>query len=421
MEKKNLLQYFLSAAEQDRARVHFWRGPDQVESFTYGQLAHDALRVAGSLQEQGIQKGQTVAVVLPTHSDFYRAFFGILLAGAVPSALYPPVRLGRMEEWKDRTGRMLKALQGQAVLTNKALHSLLGYPVKEANPPLGCFTVPSVLSHSGPLGQIPRAASADTAFIQFSSGATGSSKPVRLSHENILHNAQCIIDMFPGDHWQHHCVSWLPIYHDMGLIGTLISSMMAPADITLIPPELFLAHPKTWLTALSQMKGTISVAPNFAYGLCCKRIPDTDVEDLDLSHWQVALCGAEPIQAETLRRFAHRFEKVGFDPKAFTPAYGLAEATLAVTVSPLQETFLETCFDRDRLEKEGLAVPAQNGIPLVSVGQPIPGVRLEVRDEIGRELKFNQVGRIWVKGLSVMQGYLGNPELTEKTLQEGWL
>src|SRR5262249_16487193 len=152
----------------------------------------------------------------------YRAFFGILLAGAVPSALYPPVRLGRMEEWKDRTGRMLKALQCQAVLTNKALHSLLGYPVKESRPPLGCFTVSSILSRSGSLGQVPQVASSATAFVQFSSGATGFSKPVRLSHENILHNAQCILDMVPGDPRQHRCVSWLPVYHDMGLIGTLI-------------------------------------------------------------------------------------------------------------------------------------------------------------------------------------------------------
>jgi acyl-CoA synthetase (AMP-forming)/AMP-acid ligase II len=421
MEKDNLLQFFLAAAEQDRARVHFWNGPTQVENFTYGQLAEDALRVAGFLRKEGIQEGQTVAIVLPTHPDFYRAFFGILLAGAVPSALYPPVRLGRMEEWKDRTGRMLKSLHCQAVLTNQTLHSLLGYPVKESRPPRGCFTIRSILSSGTPADRVPAAASHETAFVQFSSGATGPSKPVRLSHENVLHNARFIIDMVPGDPREHHCISWLPVYHDMGLIGTLISAMIAPANITLIPPELFLARPKTWLEAITQMKGTASVAPNFAYGLCCKRIPETDLEDLDLSSWQMALCGAEPIQPETLRRFAHHFERAGFDPKALTPAYGLAEATLAVTISPPHEPLLETRFDRDKLEQEDRAVSAEEGIDLVSVGRPTAGTRLEIRNKEGTELKSGHVGRIWVKGLSVMQGYLGDPQLTEKTLVDGWL
>ncbi|MCE9624577.1 MAG: fatty acyl-AMP ligase, partial [Deltaproteobacteria bacterium] len=347
--------------------------------------------------------------------------FGVLLAGGIPSALYPPVRLGKIEEWKRRSSRMLRVLGCQAVLTNKSLHSLLAYPVSESNPPIGSFTVASILEDSTREGEVPAIHSQDTAFIQFSSGTTGSPKPVALSHGNILQNAEFILGNLPGNPKEARCVSWLPVYHDMGLIGALISSMMAQAELTLIPPELFLARPKNWLEALTRMKGSISVAPNFAYSLCCHRISESESADLDLSHWKVALCGAEPIQPETLRLFSERFRPFGFDPKAFTPAYGLAEATLAVTASPFGEGPTERSFDREKLEGSGTAVPADPGWTLVSVGRPIAGGQIDIRDENGNALEETKVGRIWVRGPQVMQGYFQDPTSTHQSLVNGWL
>jgi len=169
------------------------------------------------------------------------------------------------------------------------------------------------------------------------------------------------------------------------------------------------------------MKGTISVAPNFAYGLCCKRIPEEEVAGLDLSSWQVALCGAEPVQVETLKLFAERFAKAGFQAKALTPAYGLAEATLAVAVSSRSEGPRALRFDREKLERENLAVPSDDGMSLVSSGQAIPQVQIEIRDEEGRKIPEGQAGRVWVKGPNVMLGYLDNPEATKIIIVEGWL
>ncbi len=419
--KENLTDYFLSAAEDNQGQICFWNGPQKIEKFSYREMAHGAMQIAAFLHEQGIRNGQRVSIVLPTHPDFYQAFFGAILAGAIPSALYPPIRFGKIEEWKERTTQMFKSIDCQAVLTNSSLHALLGYPCKEAKIPRGCFSVSSILSSGVTPGKTVSADSHDIAFVQFSSGSTGFPKPIALSHKNILEMGKVFVDMFPISRREINCVSWLPVYHDMGLIGTLISTMMAHARLTLIPPEQFLARPKTWLEALTETKGNISVAPNFAYGLCCKRMSESDLDGLDLSEWKFALCGAEPIQAKTLHLFADRFEKAGFDRQAFIPAYGLAEATLAVAISPITEGILETHFDQKKLEEEGIAEPATDGISLVSVGPPVPAVEIEIRNEAGEKLPENRIGQIWVQGPNVMQGYLEDPNSTKKIIVEGWL
>jgi acyl-CoA synthetase (AMP-forming)/AMP-acid ligase II len=284
---------------------------------------------------------------------------------------------------------------------------------------LGCFTVQALL-RDALHGTYVEAHSHDLAVVQFSSGTTGNPRPIALTHANILSNAQAIVTSLPGDVSQHSGVSWLPLYHDMGLIGSLVSAMLAPGPLTLIRPEHFVAQPRVWLQALTQSQATISGAPNFAFGLCANRVQDTELTGLDLSHWQIAFCGAETVHPQTLQAFAQRFAQVGFAWRALTPVYGLAEATLAVTMSPFDMPPRVTSFNRCVLEREGMAVPDASGVHLTSLGRPIAGVDVEIRDAHGSPSPPRHLGRLWVRGHGVMQGYLDQPEATRQVLQEGW-
>ncbi len=269
-----------------------------------------------------------------------------------------------------------------------------------------------------------QAARDDIALIQFSSGATVDPKPVALSHGNLLSNTAAILARFPGDLSAHSGCSWLPLHHDMGLIGGLFCAVVAPGDLTLLRPEDFVARPVLWLQALSQSGATISPAPNFALQMCVERIADEVLGQLDLSRWQMALIGAETVHEKTLRRFADRFAPCGFRYSAFTPVYGLAEATLAVTFSDIESPPLARRFDRSALV-EGRAEAGTNEGPatqsLVSVGAPLDGVELEVRDPMGRVLSEGRIGRIFVRGPSVMLGYFRRPEASAAALSNGWL
>jgi acyl-CoA synthetase (AMP-forming)/AMP-acid ligase II len=220
-------------------------------------------------------------------------------------------------------------------------------------------------------------------------------------------------------------VSWLPLYHDMGLIGFLLCALERPAVVTLLPPQAFVARPALWLRAISRYRATVSAAPNFAYALATTRITDDELEGVDLSSWRVALDGAEPISAAVLRAFAARFAPWGFRGEALTPVYGLAEAALAVTFSELGTPFRTRRFARTPLAEEGRAVIARwdrEGRELVSLGRPLPGFALEVREASGRPLPEGRIGRLFVRGPSLFSGYLGQPEHTAEALDaSGWL
>jgi acyl-CoA synthetase (AMP-forming)/AMP-acid ligase II len=283
---------------------------------------------------------------------------------------------------------MLEASGARLVLSDARISRLLGVAVAQARPPLGLRATP----HGTPLALA--ANPDDVLLIQFSSGATVDPKPVALTHGNVLANLAAIETIVPADDAQAG-VSWLPLYHDMGLIGCLLMALYRPGPLTLIPPEAFLARPAIWLRAISRKRATISVAPNFAYGLCVRRARDRELDGVDLSSWQCALNGAEPVAPAVLRRFAERFSPHGFDPRALMPVYGLSEASLAVTFTP-----------RGRGPRT-LRIGARE---LASVGAPLPGIDVDVRG-----------GRVFVRGPSVMQGYFGNPAATAAAVDGGWL
>ena len=385
----------LAAAAQSAIGLTFVDAQERERALPFAEMHRRARQAAGALRERGVRRGDRVAIVLPTGVEFMDAFFGALFAGAVPVPLYPPVRLARLDEFHQRTARMLAATGARIVLSDARISRLLGVAVSQARPELGLRPVE--------LGEEIEEPSTpdDLALIQFSSGTTVDPKPVALTHWNVLCNAAAIDTFVPRDDAQAG-VSWLPLYHDMGLIGCLLLAVVHPGPLTLLGPETFLARPALWLRAISRKRATISVAPNFAYGLCARRVRDEDLRGVDLSSWRFALNGAEPVAPAVLRRFAERFAPWGFDARAFMPVYGLSEASLAVTFTP---------------PGRGARTRPLEPRELPSVGAPLPGMEVK----IGDDLPDGTVGPVRVRGPSLMAGYFGNEPATREALRGGWL
>jgi fatty-acyl-CoA synthase len=398
----------------DRAERATW--------FGWAEVRDRALTACAGLQALGIGRGDRVALVFPTGIDFFTAFFGVLLAGAVPAPLYPPARLGRTDEYLRRTARMLERSGCRLVIADARMHRVIREAVEATRPALGCRTLDDLPRGPRRSSQPVRPEPTDLALVQFSSGTTVDPKPVALSHRAIAAQVEILTGLFPDKRELHQsCVSWLPLYHDMGLIGCVFPALARDAALTLFSPELFVARPALWLRTLSRYRATISPAPSFAYGQCLTRVSDADMEGVDLSGWRAALNGAESISPSVLRAFCERFARWGFRPEAMTPVYGLSEAALAVTFSDLGRAPRIARFDREELSRKGRARKAPEGREIVSVGRPVPGFRLRIVNPDGRDLPEGSVGRVWIQGPSLMDGYLGDPEATARALRDGWL
>jgi acyl-CoA synthetase (AMP-forming)/AMP-acid ligase II len=367
---------------------------EQERRVSWHEVHARARRMAAALLERGVKAGETVAIVLPTGSDFMDAFFGTLLAGAVPVPLYPPVRLGRMSEYVESTARMIELTHARCVLSDRRVRMLLGGAIERARPLLGCLTVAELMHGRNEAEESVGPES--LGVVQFSSGSTVDPKPVALSHANLVAQLAILKAVMPNlDNAADRGVSWLPLYHDMGLIGCLLEAIYWPGDLVLLPPEGFLARPALWLRAISRYGGAVSPAPNFAYGVCLKRVRDEELHGVDLGCWRYALNGAEPVSVSLQRRFVERFSRIGFCAESLLPVYGLSEASLAVTFT--ERAAMRRSVDRD-------------GREFASVGRPVPGTEIDVRS-----------GRIWVRGPSVMTGYFSNPGASARALVDDWL
>jgi acyl-CoA synthetase (AMP-forming)/AMP-acid ligase II len=416
---ETLLDYLDRLGRFPDGGLRFVDRAERATWYPWTEVRERALAVCGGLRALGIERGDRIPLVFPTEIEFFDAFFGVLLAGAVPVPLYPPVRLGRLGQYLRGTARMIEKTRAPLVLADARVRRILGEAVAMARPRLGCKT----------LGELPREAGEavrvgpdDLALVQFSSGTTVDPKPVALSHRGVVAQVE-ILNSFWQDtpELRHSCVSWLPLYHDMGLIGCVFPALSREAQLTLIGPELFVARPALWLRALSRYRGTISPAPNFAYGLCLHRVTDAEMEGCDLSAWRTALDGAEAVTPAVTRAFIERFARWGFRPEALTPVYGLSEAALAVTFSDLDRPFESRRFERDALARDRVAREAPDGREIVTVGRPVPGFRLRIVDDAGRDLPDGRVGRVWIQGPSLMVGYLDDPLSTARALRDGWL
>jgi 1-acyl-sn-glycerol-3-phosphate acyltransferase len=396
----------------------------EEEPITYARLRDEAAAAAGGLRDRGVGRGDTVALVLPTGLDFLRSFFGVLLAGAVPVPIYPPVRLDRLEEYAARQFGILADAGVRLLVTVPRARPVVGL-LRPAVPSLVDVVTADDLVASGETVSGPEGRSADPALIQYTSGSTGQPKGVLLTQENLLANIRAIgkgVAVRPTDVG----VSWLPLYHDMGLVGSWLTCLHHGLPLTLLPPGAFLARPERWLWAIHQRRATLSAAPNFAYELCVRRVPDEALEGLDLGSWRAALNGAEPVSPGTLGRFARRFSACGFRPEAMMPVYGLAECTVALAFSPVGRGPKVDRVARPAFEREGRARPAEAGdaaaLEFVSAGRELPEHEIRIVDDAGRDVAERAVGRLVFRGPSATSGYYRKPEATAAmTLPGGWL
>jgi acyl-CoA synthetase (AMP-forming)/AMP-acid ligase II len=410
------LAHALAAAAGHSSGVTFVDLREREVRLSWGEVHRRAAQAAAGLAALGVVPGDRVAIVLRTEPAFLDAFFGAWLAGAVPVPLYPPVRLGRMDEWIAATARMLEVSGARAVVSAGGTRRLLGPALERARPPLGCVDAGSLPRGEGARRDLP--APDDLGLVQFSSGSTVDPKPVALTHGALAAQADLLVALTsPGP--ADAMVSWLPLYHDMGLIAALLGAMSYPGPLVLIPPEHFLARPALWPRAISRHRGTISAGPSFAYALVADRVPEAELEGVELSSWRVACNGAEPISADAMRRFAARLAPRGLDPGALVPVYGLSEAALAVTWSRRGRPLEGRRVDPVRLALDGTVAPG--GREIVAVGAPVPGFEVAIRAADGSPAGEGRLGRIFVRGPSVMREVLGDPAATAAALRDGWL
>lgn len=380
-------------------------------SLTCGGLDRLARSVAVQLQDAGAA-GKPVLLLFPPGLDFIGAFLGCLYCGAIAVPSYPPPPSRKDRSAGSRLASIIEDVAPEFLLTTPALHPRVAMLFEET--PVAykprILLLDCAAEDAGASWNKPDIFLKDTAFLQYTSGTTGRPKGVIISHGNLLHNLGLIHDALSITD-EDSGVSWLPPYHDMGLIGGLMQPVYEGSPVTLLSPVAFLQRPFRWLDTISNTRATISAGPNFAYELCVRKITDEQKAQLDLSCWRAALNGAEPIRPTTLRSFTEAFAGCGFSPDAWSPSYGMAESTLYVCGGPAGTRPIAGRFDQSALE-ENRAVAVKDGADaceIVSCGEPPAGVHVVIADpELGSSCREGTVGEIWVRGASVGQGYWNN-------------
>jgi 1-acyl-sn-glycerol-3-phosphate acyltransferase len=393
------------------------------QPLSHAALWTQAQQVAASLQRQGLAPGEAVALMLPTSLAFLACFMGILLAGGVPVPIYPPFRAEQIEDHLRRQALILANAQVVFLVSDEA--ALPAARILRAGAP-GLRSVLTAQRLSGaPSAWQPVARGAhDTALIQYTSGSTGQPKGVVLTHANLLANIRAMGEAVKAGP-QDSFVSWLPLYHDMGLIGAWLGSLYHGMSLVLMPPQAFLGRPARWLHAISEHGATLSGAPNFAFEILATKVPDDELAGLDLRRWRAALNGSEPVHAATLALFCARFAPFGFDRRALMPVYGLAECGVGLAFPPLGRGPRIDVIDRRALHDERHAAPVQPqgaaAMQVVGCGVALPGHELRVVDERGSELPDRHEGRIEFRGPSATAGYFGNAPATQALFDGDWL
>ncbi len=387
------------------------------------RLADASAAIAAGLQRAGLQPRQTVAIMLPTSPEYFFSYFGILRAGGIPVPIYPPARASQLEDHVRRhTGILANA---QAVLMISVPQAMRVARLLQARVPgLREVLTPEQLAAGGGFPTVVPVQGSDVAFIQYTSGSTGAPKGVVLTHANLLANIRAMAQATaagPDDVF----VSWLPLYHDMGLIGAWLGSLYVGMPLVVMSPLAFLARPQRWLEAVSRWRGTLSAGPNFAYELCLARIDDAALAGLDLSSWRLAFNGAEAVSPDTVLRFQQRFAACGLRPEAVTPVYGLAEGSVGLLFPPLARGPRIDRVVREHFVRVHLALPAAaddaGALRFVASGRPLPGHEVRIVSDDGVPLGERTEGRLEFRGPSATHGYWRNPEQTARLFDCGWL
>ncbi|MGB0852357.1 MAG: fatty acyl-AMP ligase [Pikeienuella sp.] len=393
-----------------------------VDLLPYADLAADARNVAARLLAAGLVPGDHVALLAETNADFARTFCGCLYAGLVPAPLPLPVAFGDRSAYNDQLARIVDVAKARAVFTGDEYADW----VKEAMTPFD-------LAYVGPLADLPNdAAPIDhvkpnrdaLAYLQFSSGTTGAPKGVAVTHGSMMANLHAIakygLKLKEGDRG----ISWLPLYHDMGLVGCFLTPIATQFSADYIATKDFVRRPLLWLELMHRNRGTITYAPSFGYDLAMRRARGKAPEGMDLSSWRAAGIGGDMIKAPIIRAFSEVFADAGFKASSFVPSYGMAETTLALSFAPEGQGLRTERLDLMALERDMVAkAPTGDGPArdFALCGPALADHKIEVRDEDGTPLPEGRVGKIFAAGPSLMREYFGDPEQTAACLKDGWL
>ena len=421
-----LLHAFATAAKLADDKIGITLVPEDEdepeEHRSYRKLYEQSKLVAAGLHDRGVQSGDRVLLVLPTGFEFILAFFAVERLGAIPVPSYPPALLEKAEIALERIQHIATHSDASTCVTNKLLLPLLGSLAGKAKGMREIVAVEKLLEGRATSAPKARAQAADAAFIQYTSGSTGHPKGVLLSHSNLVANIHAAGQALKIGR-KDVVVSWLPLYHDMGLIGGMLFAFYWRLPLALMAPTTFLLRPARWLWTIHKHRGTLSAAPNFGYALCVKRVRARDREGLDLSSWRCALNGAEPVNLKTVNEFVDAFEPRGFRPETMLPVYGLAESSVALTFPGPGEPLRSREVDRASLAAGWVEAPRQGAgaTTVVAVGRAIPGHSVQVVDAHGGAVGHDEVGHIIARGPSIMQGYFQDPKATAGVLRGGWL
>lgn len=392
------------------------------------QIIEGATAAAHYFLANGLEKGDKVIILLPTGPEFVQLFFGVLIAGGIPITSPQPLMNRYLDKYLSTIKQIAINSEAKFFIGHNRIRSIIGSLGDVTGTDIQYRDIHCVFEPLSPnmeFCRLPHLQPSDIAFIQYTSGTLGNPRGVMLTHENILNNVHAL-GIATGMTKKDVGISWLPLYHDMGLIGTLFSSLYWQWPLILMSPKTFLLKPHTWMRNITHYKATLSVSPNFGYAYCTKKIDDRFMETFDLTSWRLAINGAEPINVKTLSAFLDRFGSQGLRRDVFFPVYGIAENCLAVTMPPLDKKTTTRKVLRKNLEKGEInqAVddcPSESVFEIVSVGSPIPGHSVRIVDKKGNLLTEKKIGEVQVKGPCVTLGYHRSPEATARTIQDGWL
>jgi fatty-acyl-CoA synthase len=391
-------------------------------ALSYRALRDEALALARRLLGLGLRPGERVAILAHTHPDFVRLFFACQYAGLVPVPMPLPFAFGGREAYIAHIHRLAAQAEAAALFTPEPLFDWFAGATGAVW--RLCSTAAQLAAAPASDQKLPSPAPDDIAYLQFSSGSTRFPKGIVITQRALMANVAGILQhglcIRPDD----RAVSWLPLYHDMGLVGFLLSPLAGQVTVDLLATQDFARRPQLWLSLIANGRGTISYSPSFGYDLCTRRSRAMDKAALDLSSWRIAGIGGDMIRPAVLAGFAASFNQCGFAATAFLPSYGMAESTLAISFAPIGRGIETDTFDLDIMEQQGIAQPPAGpqarSRTVVLCGAPLPGHRVEVRGPAGEILPARVAGRIFVHGPSVMSGYGGHTDDTSLSA-DGWL